>query len=191
MLVLAFQALLQTDEWDELIERLAEAVDIEEFLIDKVDEGLNDEERLVMQGLSLFAGFSTRHGAVENVLQNSGLQRCLARLADRYLILTTSEGWKRKYLQNELLRSYFYSTIDPTNKLNMHARAGEYYATGPETDTVQAALHYQLARNHEAAARILLPDVGMLINRGSAFSLQGILLNFHNNNYLTKFGHQY
>ena len=76
----------------------------------------------------------------------------------------------------------------------MHPRAGEYYATGPETDTVQAALHYQLARNHEAARReFLLPDVGTLIVivvRPSPFS--GMLFKrFHNNNYLTKFGHQY
>ena len=165
LLVLAAQALKRAGQPERLIDRLAESADIERFLLKEVDEGLSEEDRTVMEGVSVLLGYPGTRQAIETSLDTRNLRRQLRHLADRFLLTAQETEAEVEYAAHAILRAFYYGTLGRRQRQEMHNRAGAYYEL-EEPDALRAALHYERAGAHEHAARLATTEIWRLSTGG-------------------------
>jgi tetratricopeptide (TPR) repeat protein len=177
LLALAAQALKRAGQPERLIERLAESADIERFLLKEVDESLSEEDRTVIEGVSVLLGHPGTRRAIETTLDARNLRRQLRFLADRFLLAARETEAEVEYNAHAIVQAFYYDTLSRRQRQEMHCRAGEYYEAD-EPDALRAALHYERAESPEQAARLATADIWLTVNRGHGLGLLRLLERF-------------
>jgi ATP/maltotriose-dependent transcriptional regulator MalT len=170
LLLLAAEVIERADEPSEIIERLESMDNIENYLLDEVDQGLDRWERRVMEGLSVLMGYPAEQEVLDAVLDRGVSRRVLIRLSQRHLLLTRQSEGGRLYWQHDMLREFYYSMLPGREKRDMHLRAAEYYRASPH-ENLKAAMHYQIGGQPVEAVSMATKDVLGLVNRGGARQL--------------------
>ncbi len=177
LLNLALEALKQARNPARLIARLAEADDIERYLMNEVDESLSEDEREVMSTVALLLGYPGTRDAIETVLDGGSVRRALRDLGQRHLLSVGQGQWGKEYGQHALLQTFYYDLLGRRERRDMHCRAGEFYEA-EEPDALKAARHYERGGEGERAAQLATDDVWTLINQGQARALNSLLEQF-------------
>jgi tetratricopeptide (TPR) repeat protein len=176
-LILAIDILRQVKDPDRVIERLAEADDIERYLVDEVYRRLGSDEQAVMTAVAVLLGYPATSNAIEAVLDGGNIRLTLRNLCDRYLLIPSDGEAGREYGQHAMVRAFFYELLGQRDRKVRHQRAGRYYETD-ESNLLRAALHYQRAGDHIKAAQLAMADVWASINLGQIHVLQDLLEHF-------------
>lgn len=177
LLALAMQALKRAGQPERLIERLTETADIERFLLKEVDAGLSDEDRTVIEGVSVLLGHPATRRAIETALDIRNLRRQLRFLADRFLLAAHEIEAETEYNTHAIVQSFYYDMLSRRQRQEMHQRVGEYYET-EDPDALRAALHYERAGSAEKAAALATSDIWPIVNRGEGLGLLRLLERF-------------
>lgn len=173
-LTLAAEALRPAKEPLQLLERLAQAQDIENYLMAQVDERLSDLQRDVMSAVAVFLGYPVNRAAIEAVLDAGSLLRTLNELSNRYLLTVSKSESGRQYRQHAIVQAFYYQMPGRKHLREMHRRAAEFYET-EQPEALKAGMHYERAGEMDKAAEILSADVWALINQGQARLLKDLL----------------
>lgn len=164
---LALNALEQSRHPDRLLERLAEADNIERYLLNEVDAALSEDERRVLGAVAALLGYPGTRTIIETLLEGGRIRRPLRDLCDRFLLFTQDSAWGREYFEHSILRLFYYDNLSRAERRRMHHEAAIFYESD-EPDRLRAALHYERAGEHERAAELVTADVWVLINQGLA-----------------------
>ncbi|HEX7973470.1 MAG TPA: AAA family ATPase [Anaerolineales bacterium] len=173
LLVLALQALQTGRSPDRLVENLSDAQDIERFLLDEVDRGLTSQERDLLAAAAALLGYPATRESLEYLL-DAGVRRPLADLL-RSNLLQASEGrYGAQYSLHTILQSFYYDTLGPSQKRDIHLRAAAFYEK-EQPDPLRAVLYYE--RGSEPAKAVALATGGLeeIINQGQARLLARLL----------------
>lgn len=173
----AIQALKSTEIPEKIINHLLETDDVERFLINEIDQSLNEDQRRVMNGVAALMGYPGVREAIEYIVNIGSIRRPLRGLVDRYLIKTEEGPLGREYSQFNVFREYYYEELSQAERQLMHSRAGDYYDSS-EVDLLRASLHYQRAGEYIKSAQKITQDIRALSNRGHAYILLQILEDF-------------
>jgi serine/threonine protein kinase/tetratricopeptide (TPR) repeat protein len=179
LLTLAVGALHGAEDPERLVRHVAESENIEHYLMTAIDQRLNEEERAIMSAVSVFQGYAATRDAIEAALEDStriagSIKRLLTDLRGRYLLLESDSKAGKAYAQHETVRTFYYALLNRRERLALHRRAASYFDT-EAPDALQAARHFDLALEHERAARLATSDVWGAINRGQAQYLRALL----------------
>jgi len=174
LLTLAASALKRSSSPKRFLTRLAEATDIERYLMRELYERLSKDERDVMGAVAVLMDDTGTRDAIEAVLNRGGTQRILNRLRDRYLLAVTEGETDREYGQHAIVQAFYYNLLGRRKRRPMHRRAGEYYEAF-ETDTLKAARHFLEAEDYVRAAGLTTVNVWDVINRGQSGKLLQLL----------------
>ncbi|MGE5603502.1 MAG: tetratricopeptide repeat protein [Nitrososphaerales archaeon] len=174
LLTLAINALEKGVEPAELLVRLAESEDVEQYLLAEVHGRLSEEERAVMRAVAILLGYGGTQDALEAILDADIESETLNSLNRRYLLSVSRGATGRVYEQHAILQAFYYGQFGRRLRLKMHGRAGGYYAT-QEREALSAGLHFERAEEHARAAAILTSDVRAIINQGRAQGLRQLL----------------
>jgi tetratricopeptide (TPR) repeat protein len=173
-LLMAKDTLLQGYKPEVLIQGLVTTGSVEGFLIERIEETLDDDEKAVMQGLAVLSGYPSRREALEAILEDYDFRAALWRLVSRYLV-TVHHEWE--FTLSEILKEFFYQSIPPKKRLTMHSKAADYYQI-QEGGIPLAAFHHRHAGQPVRAAQLVVFDTRSLLNRGHVFVLQKVLTMF-------------
>lgn len=173
-LTLAIDALQQSDDPARLIGRLAETDDMERYLLQEVDEHLQEDEREVMGAIAVLLAYPGTRAALEAILNGRNVRATLRQLRDRHLLITHESAAGKAYGQHAMVQAFYYDLLGRPQKRQMHQRAGEYYEMD-EKDWLKAARHYERAGEYGKAAELATADVWALINEGQALPLHDLL----------------
>ncbi len=183
LLLLSINVLKQASDPARVLKRLAEADDIERYLIKEVDEVLTDDDRKVLEATAVLLGYPASPGllgypvsrdAIETVAERRRLKRIILALSDQHLLTVHEEAEGEAYGQHAILQAFYYDMPNPRELRVMHRRAAEFYKE-EEFNPWLAARHYERAGDYEQAARLATTDVWRLINQGQAQPLRHLL----------------
>lgn len=174
LLSLTIDAIRQSGNPSRLVDNLMETSNIERYLLNEVDRGLQDEERQVMNGVAALLGYPGTRAVIEEVLGGVNARRQLAYLTNRYLLHQQEGGQDREYAQHAIVQAFYYDLLSRRQRLQMHRLAARYYEA-IDGDVLKAALHYERAEEFVAAAMLATQDVYGLINRAQAIPLNSLL----------------
>jgi ATP/maltotriose-dependent transcriptional regulator MalT len=176
-LILAIEILQRAADPAKLIHRLAEADDVERYLMAEVDEGLSGNEQAVMGAVAVLMGYPGTREAIEAVLNQDNVWRSLRYLTDRHLLSVNEGETGKEYRQHAMVQAFYYQLLSQPQRGRMHRRAAEYYQN-TLSDWLKAGLHFERAGDYQEAARLATADVLGLINRGQAPQLGELLQRF-------------
>jgi serine/threonine protein kinase/tetratricopeptide (TPR) repeat protein len=177
LLILAIEAMQQSTDPAGLIAHLAEASDIERYLMHEVDERLVEDERAAMGAVAALLGYGGTHDAIAAILDRSNLRRTLHDLSDRSLLTVRDGAMGKEYLQHAIVQDFYYKLLGRRERQAMHRRAGAYYESD-EPDPLRAAQHFMRAGEVGQAARLATANVRAGINSGQARALRQLLEQF-------------
>ncbi len=172
---LALNVLARAADPARVLDRLAEAADLERYLAKEVDDSLNDEERTVMIAVAVLLGYTADRALIECVSGQERLKRVLRDLTDRHLLTQAQSGTQDAYSAHAMVRAFYYDLPSRRERQAMHRRAARYYGEAL-TDPFHAALHYERAGDLAQAAALATVDVWGFINQGQARPLHQLLL---------------
>lgn len=177
LLTLAIDALRRTSSPARLVGDLIDADDIVRYLMREVDDGLSDDERLVMRACSALLDRGGTRGAIKALRDGASVRNTLLTLVERYL-LTGSEGPSGKeYRPHAMVQAFYYDDLDRAERETLHRRAALLYATEAH-DSLYAALHFERAGDDERAVDVATAAATALINAGQARPLRQLLERF-------------
>lgn len=194
LLILALDALARSRDPEGVVRDLAQANDVERYLLREVDAGLSDAERLVMRVVAALLEDGGTRKAVAALLDTSldeaapstvptladeqlqldprRLRAALVSLCDRCL-LAQDEG-AGEYIQHAVVGSFYYAELSRHERQTLHRRAGAYYEA-IERRPLKAALQYEAAGDILRAVDLATADVWPLISTGQAQRLRSLL----------------
>jgi hypothetical protein len=115
-----FVSLKDEMEVSEILENFPET-GIEEYLYDEIYERLDDDEKRVLQAISVFRTPVTLEACVQ-VAGGGNVKEMLRRLRKKQIV----KSKEKLYYLHDLIRDFSYNLIDDPKEY--HRRAGEYYA---------------------------------------------------------------
>ena len=174
LLVLAANSLRTAADPEEMLGRLTNSADVERFLLSEVDGTLDDDERLVMNGVAVLLGMPGTQDIIEEVLDGPSVRRTLSFLANRYLLESQDSPHERAYVQHAVVQSFYYGLLSRRERRAMHQRAAAFYEF-EEMNDLWAARHYLRAGEDKRSAQVLLRDLTQHLNSGYLHSLDQTL----------------
>jgi tetratricopeptide (TPR) repeat protein len=177
LLELAITSLQQHDKPATLINDLARTDNVERYLIQTVDVGLQPTEQHVMRILAMLLEYGGTRDAIEFLLDGESVRKSLRVLCDLSL-LTSSNTLNRKiYQQHATVRDFYYDELSKFERKEMHVKAGNYYQN-EELDPLKSATHFFRACDYERAAKLATTHVQAIINQGQSYALGALLAEF-------------
>ncbi len=176
-LTLAINALQRTRHPARLLECLAEVDNIERYLLAEVDAGLNSSERTVMGAAAVLLGYPVSRSTLEKVVNEGSIRRTVRTLSDRHLLIVSGDEPDQTYSQHAIVRAFYYDTLAPGNRSQMHQRAGDYYLEAG--GYLEAALHWHSAGHAPAAVTVLYEHFRAIVNAGNSKALYDLQKKFH------------
>lgn len=165
-------ALLRRTNQRTVIERLAEAEDIEEFLLTQVDALLSGDERAVMGAVAALLDQGGTQQALEALLE-TGVLRTLRSLAQRHLLLVRQADSERVYSQHAIVRAFYYRMLGPAERRRLHRRAADHYRVVGEA--LRTSQHAALAGAFAESAQSAIANLWEIVNSGQARALALLL----------------
>lgn len=177
LLILAMDALQRTRHPARLLERLAATDNIERYLLNEVDAGLNEAERALMGVVAILLGYPAPRAALEAILDNGNLRRPLRTLCDRHLLVVSGEEGDYHYRQHAIVQAFYYDMVAENERHALHTRAATYYRQ--KHNLIETATHQYHAGEMEAAASTLYDNLRALINTGKSQALYKLQAKIH------------
>jgi ATP/maltotriose-dependent transcriptional regulator MalT len=176
LLSLAAEMLRSTQYPERLLDNLAEARDVERFLMSEINAHLSEFEPEVMDAVSvlcLFGHMGTRH-AVAAILDGQNVRRVIRDLCDRFLLNEHSREEGNEYSQHTLVQAFYYDGLSRRQRQAMHRLAGQFYQD-EEPDPMRATIHYERAGETQLALQLVFENVWELLNLGHGPALVELL----------------
>jgi tRNA A-37 threonylcarbamoyl transferase component Bud32 len=173
-LMLAADALQHAERPADAVAHLAEAGDIDRYLLREVDAYLERDERALMQAVAVLLGYPAGRDAIEALVDVGGARRMLAELSARGLLVAAESEEGRAYTACEIVRQFYYDSLARRERLDLHRRAADYFSDAPG-EQLAAARHYALAGDLPQAAARATADVWSIVNQGQARALRALL----------------
>ncbi|MBI5880289.1 MAG: tetratricopeptide repeat protein [Chloroflexi bacterium] len=144
------------------IDGLAGQQNVRDFLIESLP--LSADEQLVVEALAVFNAPAPRD-AIEELLADREIG-ALHDIIDRLVRAHQAEESPETgdIALHALVRDYSYARIDRARRLQLHARAAAYLRA--RRAPLATAYHYRMARDYEAAARLLVHVAPELMRSG-------------------------
>lgn len=177
LLNLAIESLKRAKNIGRALAQLAEADNIERYLIAEVDQQLDEAEREVLIAIAVLFGYPGSREIIEIISQQRRLKSTLRQLRDHHLLTVQVQADEEVYSTHALLRAFYYDLPNRRELRQMHLTAAEYY-TEEYQDALKAALHYQQAGEADQAVQLATSDLQTTINRGEAQTLLNLLADF-------------
>ena len=177
LLTLAIDLLLGNYDLPTLLQKLVQAADVEDFLMEEIEDSLSRRERAVMGAIAILQGYPGSRAAIEAILDGQNVRRTLRDLSNRFLLTITKSDEGDLYSQHAIVQEFFYDALSKRQKPIMHRLAAEHYRD-EASDMFLAARHFLAANDQPAAAEILVANAYALINRGLAKPLNQLLNRF-------------
>lgn len=174
LLILAADLLRQSPDSKSIIDSLFRSDDIEGYLVDEIDKSLKSEEKDTLCVMSALLGYPASRDAVETLLANTSVREVLRTLSQRYLVTVHGVNHAKRYTVHPALQGYYYASLNPARRRQLHQRAGEYYET-EEVSGLEAALHYQRAGLTDKAIGLTTSNLSNIIQQGQVRRLQQLL----------------
>ncbi|MBK8050936.1 MAG: hypothetical protein IPK16_29875 [Anaerolineales bacterium] len=174
MLTLAAQALQQTKDPAEIINRLVDAEEVVQFLMAEVDEGLAPEEQLVMKGVAALLGRPGTTDAIETAVDIANVRRTLTYLTNRFLLHVLDGPRAKEYREHDIVREFYYGLLSKRELRAIHRRCGIYYEQ-EELDPLRAAQHFVRAGDAQKAIRLITDSLTSLLHRGDSMQIMTVL----------------
>ncbi len=169
------------------------------YLLCEVYHRLSEEERALMQLVSVLQSYPATRTAIDGILETGSQAEILVALVDRRLLTgrDTTEG--RTYKQHAMIQAFFYDQMSEQERLGLHRRVGAYFSRESEpvramdkaTELrdrpiaslalgsqyiLQAALHYERAGDLLNATRVLATcPPAILFNQGRLWVTHDLL----------------
>jgi hypothetical protein len=159
-------------------EGMAQAADIEAYLLIRVYNALSAEEQHLAELISAFQlPFDDRDEMIIEIFANEGIENppaVLAGLLQKYIIMRVGPTGYVDY--HPLMRQYFYHRLHGRLPLKrrLHGRIGEYYEHVKE-NYLEAAYHYCEAADYLRGVQLLDAHREYLIGTGQAQRILQIL----------------
>lgn len=176
LVTLAANALSDSLDPAMLIDELAvtgeiDAGSVAEFLSERVDGILTEEQREIMRALAVLQGSGTPE-AIERVLAaTKSVQAALRNLMMRNLLTTSTSLGSVVYGQTGTLQTYYSKQLAQDTLIIWQRRAGEYYAEGTR-DALKAVQHFLAAQDYTQAATVATEQLWTIIYRGEVAALR-------------------
>lgn len=179
LLVLALQAIQQTQQPAKLISKLVRTEQVKQFLMREIDDGLDADERMVMRGVAALLGYPGTADAIEEVLDMEDIRHQLYHLVNRFMLQSqlSDEEYEDLYSQHYIVQTFYYDLLGQRRRKALHQRAAEYYQF-EEPDMFRAALHYHHANELTAAAELATDEVLTNLYSGRVSGLRSLLEKF-------------
>lgn len=171
---LALDVLRETGDVDELLARLPQEENVEQYLLQTIDRQLSHDERVVMGGLAVLGDYGGDRSVIEVIIGGGSIRRPLRGLSMRNLLTVSLGPNGREYGQHAIVRTFYYEELGLRERKAMHRRAGEYFAdTGRSTpDSLRAARQYLQADETILATQLAVQAVETQLHRGYAQQLR-------------------
>jgi ATP/maltotriose-dependent transcriptional regulator MalT len=153
LLTLAINALRDHPDPAALIAGLAHQGSVEHFIMTQVDKGLSEDEKDVMNAVSVLLGLPGAQEAVEAVLDKSSIRKALDDLTQCYLLTIHRSKPQEEFSQHPVVQEFYYRRLGRQRR-ELHLRAGEYYET-KERVVLRAVQHYIRAEAFEHTLRLI------------------------------------
>jgi tetratricopeptide (TPR) repeat protein/predicted Ser/Thr protein kinase len=174
LLLLAGTAVRRGSSAQRLSDQLANAPDIERYLLHEVDQGLNREERTTMEAVAVLLGAGGSRHTIEALLGGGNLRRVLTELVSRNLLKQQEGTAGPVYHQHTIVQQFYYGGLNSSQRKTLHGRAAQHYAA--ETgQPFLAALHWVRAGDHNKAAQLIVANLELLINNGQAQAVDELI----------------
>ena len=177
LLMLALNLLGRADDVALVVHNLAEADDIERYLVSEVDDELSETDREVMIAVAVLLGYPGSREAIETISARNRLKRVLLALSDRHLLQRQADEEDETYSEHAIVRAFYYDVPGRRELRALHRLAGEHYELD-ELDLFKSALHYVQAGEYEKAADLVTDNIWQFINQGHARALRRLLSAF-------------
>ena len=174
LLVLVVDALCHGADAARLLNRLPDSEKLEDYLIQAVDAGLNEEDRAVMAAIAVLGRFPATRDAISAVLDGQSVRRTINELASRYLIAGQEGEQGREYSLHPLVRRFYYTLLGRRPQQEMHRLAAGFYLR-EERDPLRAAYHLKQGGDEAAALDQIEQGLVPILNRGQAGTLLEVL----------------
>ncbi len=171
---LAINVMRDLKDRSRLIDNLAQAEDIERFLMLEVNARLNDNQQLVMEAVASLLGFPGSRDVIETMLNRSRLKPILHDLTQRQLLFVSDGANSREYYQHSILQAFYYEQVGRRRRRQMHQYAGEYYET-EEIDYLKSARHHFFAGSSMHSAELATSHMWTFVNEGQSSQLSELL----------------
>jgi|GEM_PF-1923054 len=182
LLVLAADLLKRTLNHASVVSDLLNVDNVERFLQEQVDQGLETEERVVMQAVSVLLGYGGTRDAIGAILDLQP-RRWIRSLVGRGLLIVNEGPNGREHRQHALLQHYYYDEMRLLLRNKLHLKAAEFFVSeSPERDPLLAATHFHRANEQKRAADIVVAELWTIINRGGLTRLVDLLNRFSASN---------
>jgi tetratricopeptide (TPR) repeat protein len=179
LLNLSIEMLRHSQYPERLLDNLAEAQDVERFLMNGIDAHLSEFEPEVMTAISvlnLFGHMGTRY-AIAAILEGQNVRRVLRDLSDRFLVIEHRHEEGSEYGQHALVQAFYYDGLSRRQRQALHRLAGDYYQV-EEPEPMRAAIHFERAGDAQNALQLVTDNVWELINLGHGPGLLDLLERF-------------
>lgn len=159
--------------WD--LSQLPEDGDVRAELAQRMYDGLDRDERKVMQAVALLGGEPASSDAISWMARARDTQKVLDQLALRGLLAPagTARGGG-SYTQHWIIRAYCAAHTDLPLRIDYLARAASYYEQYGD-DGFRAAIYYERAGKLDRAARLAAAEVWPAILRGRSRDAAALL----------------
>ncbi len=155
-----------------LLEQLAATDNVERYLLREVDDHLNEDERLIMQGIAIHAGHLATRDALQHVTQISRVRSVLRNLLDQYLVLPFETVDESGYTLHGIVGGYFILQLTKHKLHELHDRAATYYL---DQAPLAAAYHSEQSGQLEQATSLLMQHARKFAYSGDAAAALEIL----------------
>ena len=179
LLNLSIEMLRHSQYPERLLDNLAEAQDVERFLMNGIDAHLSEFEPEVMSAISvlnLFGHMGTRY-AIAAILEGQNVRRVLRDLSDRFLVIERKHEEGSEYGQHALVQAFYYDALSRRQRQALHHLAGDYYQD-EEPEPMRAAIHFEQAGDAQKALQLVTENMWELINLGHSPGLLDLLEHF-------------
>lgn len=168
-------ALLQDEIGIELfVGKLLHADQVEEFLLQNVDDNVDEDERMVLSAISVLLGYPATASAIEAALDGTNVRPTLTKLSRRHLLQITQYESSREYALHRIMQEYYYhETLGDQQRCSMHYRVARFFET--VDDDFRAGLHYAYANDYLKAAQYAYSDVRSRLIQGHGSHLRAML----------------
>lgn len=161
LLTLLSNAISSHESIPQLLDRLIDNLDIENFLLQKVHDNLTPEEKAIMKAVAIFRNYPDTKNVIEAMLTGYKaeleIKPTLIQLRRRHLLIEESRNNKRIYRQHSTVQPFYYDLLGDGERLDMHYHAAKYYEN-QDRDTFRSAIHYQKAGKNKSAARVIVKN---------------------------------
>lgn len=166
LLTLLCETLRQSDDTQRPSVDIAMHPGLESYFLREIDDQLTDAERRIMRTVAILNGTIGTREVIEALSDVADVWKVLNDLTRRNLLTVTRYSGIRHYSQHELVKTFYYDSIELLDRVNRHKLAGTFFEDNH--DPVSAAQQFELAGENVRVVELIVANLALFICKGRA-----------------------